>query len=78
MMFEQHYSPMMIGYIKFWGGWNMIAILLNWFQENFMKLNKHKCHLVAFSGYQDDIEIKFGQAFIEESYKKKFPGDNLG
>ena len=46
-------------------------ILSKWFPENFMKLNAGKCHLLTFGTNQDDIEIKIGEAIVEECSEEK-------
>ena len=48
------------------------ALLLSkWFPENFMTLNKGKCHLLTFGIIQSIIKIKIGETIVEESSEDK-------
>ena len=49
-------------------------ILSKWFPENFMKLNKEKCHLLIVGGNQEGAKISIGEAVIKESPEEKLLG----
>ena len=37
-----------------------VAAILNWFPNNYMKLNEEKCHVIIFAGMHDDTRVKIG------------------
>ena len=50
-------------------------MISEWFQNNYMKLNGDKCHLMIFFGEKtDDLSIKIGNTTIIESREEKLLG----
>ena len=49
-------------------------VLSKWFPEHFMKLNEENCHLLTFGTVQSNINIKVGEATVEESCEEKLLG----
>ena len=52
-------------------------ILSEWFQNNYMKLNGDKCHLMIFGEKTNDLSIKIGDTTIIESTEEKLLGVTL-
>ena len=42
-----------------------VAAILNWFPNNYVKLNEEKCHVMIFGGIHDDIRVKIGTSVIK-------------
>ena len=45
--------------------------IASWFFNNFMKLNKEKCHVMLYGDKSNDHSVNLGQALIKESSEKK-------
>ena len=43
-----------------------VAALLNWFPNNYMKLNEAKCHVMFFGGTHDDICVKIKNWYFSD------------
>ena len=54
-----------------------IAAVLNWFPNNYMKLNEEKCHVMIFGGIHDDIRVKIGTSVIKETKEQMLLGINI-
>ena len=54
-----------------------IAAILNWFPNNYMKLNEEKCHVMIFGGIHDDIRVKIGTSVIKETKEQMLLGINI-
>ena len=54
-----------------------IAAILNWFPNNYMKLNEEKCHVLIFGGIHDDIRMKIGTSVIKETKEQMLLGINI-
>ena len=50
------------------------AQALEWFENNFMKLNQGKCHLLGSGDKHETVRAKIGDTKIWESNKQKLPG----
>ena len=51
---------------------NGITFLSSWFRDNFMKINKEKCHLLYFSNVKSsNIAIKTSNKLIHETSEEK-------
>ena len=50
------------------------ALALEWFENNFMKLNQGKCHLLGSGDKHETVRSKIGETKIWESNKQKLPG----
>ena len=48
-----------------------------WFQDNNMKLNADKCHLLIFGEKSTDVSVEIGLTSITESTEEKFLGLTL-
>ena len=53
---------------------NEAQILSEWFQNNCMKLNGDKCHLMIFGEESNDLSIKIGNTTIIESIEERLLG----
>ena len=53
---------------------NETLILSEWFQNNYMKLNGDKCHLMIFGEKTDDLSITIENTTIIESTEQKLLG----
>ena len=53
---------------------NETQILSEWFQNNCMKLNGDKCHLMIFGEKSNDLSIKIGNKTIIESIEERLLG----
>ena len=53
---------------------NETHILSEWFQNNCMKLNGDKCHLMIFGEISNDLSIKIGNTTIIESMEERILG----
>ena len=53
---------------------NETQILSEWFQNNCMKLNGDKCHLMIFGEKSNDLSIKIGNTTIIESIEERLLG----
>ena len=47
------------------------ALAVEWFENNFMKLNQDKCHLLVFGRKHETVWAKMGETKIWESNKQK-------
>ena len=47
---------------------------VEWFENNFMKLNQDKCHLLVSGHRHETVWVKIGEAKIWESHKQKLLG----
>ena len=54
-----------------------IAAILNWFPNNYMKLNEEKCHVMIFGGIHDDIRVEIGTSVIKETKEQMLLGINI-
>ena len=54
-----------------------VAAILNWFPNNYMKLNEEKCHVIIFGGMHDDIRVKIGTSVIKETNEQMLLGINI-
>ena len=54
-----------------------VAAILNWFPNNYMKLNEEKCHAMVFGGIHDDIRVKIGTSVIKETKEQMLLGINI-
>ena len=54
-----------------------VAAILNWFPNNYVKLNEEKCHAVIFGGIHDDIRVKIGTSVINEIKEQMLLGINI-
>ena len=50
------------------------SVLAEWFSENFMKLNRDKCHLMIFGNNCTDSVVTIGNSAIKESDYEKLLG----
>ena len=50
------------------------SILTKWFSENYMKLNKEKCHFMIFGNKSKESVVTIGKSTIKESEHKKLLG----
>ena len=53
------------------------TLLVQWFEENYMKLNKEKCHLLVSGHKYEHIWIKINNYMIWENKNVKFLGVNI-
>ena len=49
-------------------------LAIEWFENNHMKLNQEKCHLLVSGHKHENIWAKIGQTKIWESRKRKLQG----
>ena len=56
---------------------NEILILSEWFQNNYMRLNSEKCHLMIFGEKSNNLSMKIGNTTIKESTEEKLLGVTL-
>ena len=56
---------------------NETLILSEWFQNNYMRLNGEKCHLMIFGEKSNNLSIKIGNTTIKESTEEKLLGVTL-
>ena len=56
---------------------NETLILSEWFQNNYLRLNGEKCHLMIFGEKSNDLSIKIGNTTIKESTEEKLLGVTL-
>ena len=47
------------------------ALAVEWFENNFIKLNQDKCHLLVFERKHETVWAKMGETKIWESNKQK-------
>ena len=52
-------------------------IAIEWFDSNYMKLNKNKCHLLISGQKYEHLSVNVGTHQIWESYTEKFLGINF-
>ena len=50
------------------------ALAVEWFENNFMKLNRDKCHLLVSGNKHETVWAKIGETKIWESKKQKLLG----
>ena len=50
------------------------SILTKWFSENYMKLNKEKCHFMIFGNKSKESVVTIGKSTIKESEHEKLLG----
>ena len=43
-----------------------------WFDNNYMKLNAEKCHLLTFGKNRDELSLSIGNEVIFENIEKNF------
>ena len=53
------------------------TLLVQWFEENYMKLNKEKCHLLVSGHKYEHIWIKINNYMIWENKNVKLLGVNI-
>ena len=49
-------------------------LAVEWFENNYMKLNQDKCHLLVAGHKHESVWAKIGEAKIWESHKQKLLG----
>ena len=49
-------------------------LAMEWFRNNYMKLNEDKCHLIVEGYKHESIWAKIGDARIRDSNKQKLLG----
>ena len=49
-------------------------LAVEWFENNFMRLNQDKCHLLVFGQKHETVWVKIGETKIWESNKEKLLG----
>ena len=50
------------------------ALAVEWFENNFMKINRDKCHLLVSGNKHETVWAKIGETKIWESKKQKLLG----
>ena len=57
---------------------NVCNVVLEWFADNFMKLNADKCHLMFLGQRCDDsVTVKIGNAHVVNSSEEKLLGVHI-
>ena len=56
---------------------SLYALTIEWFRNNYMKLNESKCHLLIGWNKHEVVVANFGNATIIETHEAKLLGVNL-
>ena len=51
--------------------WNMTVLAIEWFENNHMKINQEKCHLLVSGHKHENIWARIGETKIWECRKQK-------
>ena len=54
-----------------------VVILIEWFQNNYMKMNGDKCHLKNFGKGSNDTSLKIDKTIIKPSKQQKLLGISI-
>ena len=54
------------------------ALLSNWFENNYMKMNENKSHLLILGNKDDEVTVNISGSLIKDSDEKKLLGVTLG